>query len=348
MTVTSRRRFLEGGAGAVAALPFLSARAAAADYFAGKLIHFYVGIPPGGAYDLVPRVLSAHLGKYIPGHPKVVVENMPGAGSLTMMNYLYNQATRDGTSIGFPMNTVLLEPSLKLVSGASGNARFDLAKVAWLGTPGQDPAIAWVGAKTSIKSLADLRTQPATFGSTGAGADSTILANLSNRLLGTKIKVVSGYKGVAEYLLAFESGEIEGAVTTYAAVMAARPTWIRDGRIRVLAQFGATRSTDLPDIPTAYELATTDQAREMLKFYGAKFSAAYPIVLPPEVPQDQIKVLRDAFAATMRDPDYRAQIASVRISGEPVAPAQVERLVDDLDHASPQLIKSLRDIIEGK
>ncbi len=348
MFSATRRTLLTLG-GSAMALSLTGVRPALANsFFEGKTLHFYVGIPPGGAYDLAPRILAAHLGKHIPGNPKIVVENMPGAGSLTMMNYLYNRAARDGTAIGFPMNTMLLEPALKLVSGTSGNAQFDLSRMAWLGTPGQDPAVAWVGGASPVKSFEDLRTKGATFGSTGAGADSTVLANLSNRLLGTKIKVVAGYKGVADYLLAFEGGEIDGAVTTYAALMAARPDWIKSGRIRVLAQFGTDRSKEMPDVPTGIELASDKEAKEMLALYGVKFTAAYPVVLPPSVPDEQVRILREAFAATMNDPEFQAQLSPMRISGGMVTPAMVERFVKELDGAPKNVIDQLRQVLEGK
>ncbi|MDB5531914.1 MAG: uncharacterized protein JWO28_229 [Hyphomicrobiales bacterium] len=346
MTRFTRRDWLFLAAGNLVSLP-MAHQAIAADYFSGKTLHFYVGIPPGGAYDLAPRILAAHLGKYIPGNPRIIVENMPGAGSLTMMNYLYNRAAKDGTAIGFPMNTVLLEPSLKLVSGASGNAQFDLSRMIWVGTPGQDPAIAWVGANSPIKTFADLRTQSPAFASTGAGADSTILANLCNKLLGTKIKVVSGYKGVADYIVAFERGEIEGGVTTYAALMTARPDWFRDGKIRVLAQFGTDRISDLPDVPTAVELATDHDVKEMLRLYGIKFTAAYPIVLPPDVPTEQAKILQSAFAQTAKDPEYQRQIAMMRVSGGMVSPETVTKLLKVIDDAPDALVQQLRAAIAG-
>lgn len=346
MTEFSRRSALALAASA----PFFgyAVPASASSYFEGKLLRFYVGIPPGGAYDLAPRILAAHIGKYIPGNPKVVVENMPGAGSLTMMNFLYNRAARDGTAIGFPMNTMLLEPTLKLVSGASGNAQFDLSRVAWLGTPGQDPAVAWIDGNSKIKSFADLRSMSATYGSTGQGADSTLLATLCNRLLGTNIKVVSGYKGVADYLTAFERGEIDGAVTTYAALIVARPDWIKSGRIRLLAQFGTERSRDLPDIPTAVELAENKEAKAMFGLYGIKFAAAYPVVLPPEVPLEQVKVLRDAFAATMKDPEYQAQISKLSLSGGMVSPDTIEKLVKEAGGAPEDVISQLRQVLQAR
>ncbi len=346
-TSLSRRAWLATSALAVAGLA-LPRAAGAATSFEGKTLHFYVGIPPGGAYDLAPRILAAHMGKYIPGAPRIVVENMPGAGSLTMMNYLYNRAARDGTAIGFPMNTMLLEPSLKLVSGASGNAQFDLSRMAWLGTPGQDPAVAWVGGNSPLKTFEDLRTRGASFGSTGSGADSTILANLCNKLLGTKIKIIAGYKGAAEYFMAFENGEIDGAVTTYAALMAAHADWIKSGRIKILAQFGTDRSTDMPDVRTGIELTTDKQAQDMLRLYGVKFTAAYPVVLPPDVPADQVQVLRDAFAATMKDPDYQAQLSAMRVTGGMVTPAMVERFIKDLDGAPKETVEQLKQVLEGK
>jgi tripartite-type tricarboxylate transporter receptor subunit TctC len=220
--------------------------------------------------------------------------------------------------------------------------------MAWLGTPGQDPAVAWVGGNSPLKTFDDLRTRGASFGSTGAGADSTILANLCNKLLGTKIKVVAGYKGAAEYFLAFENGEIDGAVTTYAALMAAHADWIASGRIRILAQFGTDRSAELPDVPTGIELTQDKQAQDMLRLYGVKFTAAYPVVLPPDVPADQVQVLRDAFAATMRDPEYQAQLSAMRITGRMVTPAMVERFIKELDGAPKETVDQLKQVLEGK
>lgn len=349
MPSISRRSWI-AQASALAASATLPIRAAkAADFYDGKLLHFLVGIPPGGSYDLMPRFLAAHIAKYIPGNPKIVVENMPGAGSLLMMNYLYYKAPRDGTVIGFPMNTMLLEPSLGLVAGGSGGGtHFDLSRMAWVGTPGQDPSVAWIAGDSPVRTFKDLRTRGATFGTSNAGADGTVLANLCNKLLDTKIKIVSGYAGTAEYVGAFEKGEVDGAITLYAALMAARPDWIKSGRIRLLAQFGTERSPELPDVPTGVELATNDDAKEMLRFYGTKFSAAYPVVLPPDVPADEIKILRQAFAKTMQDPEFKAKIESLHISGGAVPPETVEAFVKAIDNAPPPLVQKLRAVLQAQ
>jgi tripartite-type tricarboxylate transporter receptor subunit TctC len=348
MLSISRRSWI-ARASALAASAALPMRpATAADFYDGKILHFLVGIPPGGSYDLMPRFLASHIAKYIPGNPKIVVENMPGAGSLTMMNYLYYKAPHDGTVIGFPMNTMLLEPSLGLVGGGAGGPHFDLSRMAWVGTPGQDPSVAWIAGDSPVRTFEDLRTRGATFGTSNAGADGTVLANLCNKLLGTKIKIVSGYAGTAEYVGAFEKGEVDGAVTLYAALMASHSDWIKSGRIRLLAQFGTERSPELPDIPTGVELATNDDARAMLRFYGTKFSAAYPVVLPPDVPADQIRIIRQAFAKTMQDPDFKAKIESLHVSGGAVSPETVEAFVRSIDNAPPALVEKLRAVLQAK
>ena len=342
----TRRQFGMAAAAAATGLSPASALAQATSPFERKTIHFYVGIPPGGAYDLVPRIFASHMGKHIPGNPTIVVENMPGAASLTMMNYLYNRAAKDGTAVGFPMNTVLLEPTLKLVSRSGGVVNFDLARMGWLGTPGQDPAVVWVKGDSSIKTFADLRQYgEIRFGATAPGADSYLLPVLCNRLLGTKIKVISGYQGAAEYLMAFERGEIEGGATTYAALSVARPDWIKQGRIRVLAQFGATRSPDLPDVPTAIELASDDDSRAMLSLFAVKFTAAYPVALPPDVPADRRDMLRAAFVATTKDPAFLADLAKLNIPPGAVSAQEVEDLLRGATQVSPALVDRLRGVL---
>lgn len=349
MVLWSRRKALRAAAGGAALMMIDGARAETSGNLDHKTIHFYVGIPPGGAYDLVPRLFAAHMGRHLPGEPNIVVENMPGAASLTMMNFLYNRAARDGTAVGFPMNTVLLEPTLKLISRSGGAVNFDLDRVAWIGTPGQDPAVVWIRGNSPVQKFADLASAgQLKFGATAPGADSYIIPVLCNRLLGTDIKVISGYQGVAEYLVAFERGEIEGGATTYAALSVARPDWIKQGRIRILAQFGATRSAELPDVPTAVELAKDADTRAMLRLYAVKFTAAYPIVLPPDVPAERRDMLRHAFTATMNDPQFLADLTKLRLPPGAVTAEQVEHLLKDASEVRPELVDRLRQLLTAQ
>ena len=339
----SRRGLLSGAASAAAVLSFPAAkgRAAGGDW-GHKAINFYVGIPPGGSYDLFPRILAAHMPKYLPGSPRIVVENMPGAASLTMMNYLYNQAARDGTAVGFPMNTVLLEPKLKLMSRSGGAVNFDLSRVSWLGTPGADPAVVWVAASSPCKTFKQLKTAGLRFAATAPSADSYLDESLCNRLLGTNIKVISGYQGLADYIVAFERGEVDGAVTDYAGLSVSRPDWIKNGKIRILAQFGEERSSEMPDVPTAIELADDDNTRSMLRLFSVKYSAAYPIVLPPDVPAERYEMLRTAFINTSKDPEYLAQLSKLHLASGTNSPEAVEQLVKVVNQASPAVVNGLR------
>jgi tripartite-type tricarboxylate transporter receptor subunit TctC len=308
----------------------------------GKTVTFYVGIPPGGSYDMFPRILAEFMAKRIPGNPRIIVENMPGAGSLTMMNYLYNLAPRDGTAIGFPMNTVLLEPTLKLMSGSGGSVKFDLSKVSWLGTPGSDPAVLWVSSSSPIKTFAELRGKPLNLGATAPSADSFLVESLCNKLLGTQIKIISGYAGLADYAIAFERGEIDGAATDFAGLSIARPDWLETGKIRVLAQFGMNRSAALPDVPTAVELAENDDARAMLGLFSIKYTAAYPVVLPPGIGLDAYQVLKAAFIETSKDPGYQEQLSKLRLASGLVSSDEVTSMVAQAAAASSKVIDGLR------
>ena len=314
-------------------------------FFRGKQLRFLVGIPPGGAYDLIARTVADHISRYIPGQPTVVVENMPGASSLVMMNYLYNVAPRDGTVVGFPMNSVILEPSLNLISRSGGVATFDLSAMTWLGSVGQDPTVLWVGENSSIRTFDDLHQISVSLAATTTAADSYSIETLCNRLLDTKIQLVSGYEGVAQYLVAFERGEVDGAATTYAALAAARPDWIVNKRIRFLAQFGSERSSALPDLPTGVELAPNDDSRAILQLFGLMFTATYPVVLGPNIPSARAQQLGSAFDQTMRDPDFASQIKRLYLAPGGVSADKITKIVQSVEAARPEIVLGLKSAL---
>src|SRR5450432_3774256 len=201
----SRRAFV-GVACAVAAAGDLRASSACAadDMFRGKSLRLLVGTTPGAGYDLVARILAPALSRFIPGSPSVVVENMPGAGSLAMMNYLYNRAPRDGTVLGLPLNGVLLEPTVKLMSRAGGAANFDIQKMSWIGSTTEDAQALWFRTDSKIKSISDLKSIKSTAAASAPGADNFTVAVLTNNLLGTKMDIVRGYQGTNPIFLAVE------------------------------------------------------------------------------------------------------------------------------------------------
>jgi tripartite-type tricarboxylate transporter receptor subunit TctC len=340
------RRSVIGGAIA-ATFAASGSNAAPAEFYRGNKIRLLIGTTPGAGYDLIGRLVAAHLGKHLPGNPSIIVENMPGAGSLTMVNHLYNRAARDGTAIGLPLNGILLEPTLKLMSRTGGTIGFDITKMSWIGSTSEEPQVLWFKSDSKIKTIDDLRTVISMVGASSPGADNFTVAMLTNKLLGAKMNVVRGYRGTQPVFLAAERGEVEGSATAYAAIVVTKGDWLRDKKIRLLVQYGTERLSELPDVPTAIELTDDAEHKAMLTFFATKFKAAYPFVLPPEVPADRVEAIRAAFQATVTDPDFVAAIRKAGLQLKPVSGAEIERLIQSTYKTSPQVLDRLRSMIEG-
>src|SRR4029077_1206300 len=285
-------------------LPTAAYAETAADFYRGRTIELAIAGAPAGGYDVAARTLANHFGGHIPGSPTVIVKNMPGAAGLVVTNYLYNVAKRDGTVIGMPTTNVPLEPRLKLLSPDGSNVKFDLANFSWIGTPLQEPQVTWVWHTAPAASVEDLKTNTILMGATTASADNAILPMLVDELIGTKMKVLTGYQGQNEINLAAERGEVQGNNTGLSNLTVNKADWLRDGKVRILLQFGNARLPQLPNVPTAIELASSDADRTLLRFYGLKFTRARPLLIPPQVPTERTAALQAAFAATMQDAEY--------------------------------------------
>lgn len=342
MTV-SRRAFM-GSSGAIAAAAILRTTSVKSEEapFKGRSIRLLVGTTPGAGYDLIARLLAPALARLIPGNPTVVVENMPGAGSLVMMNYLYNRAPRDGTVMGLPLNGVLLEPTIKLMSRAGGAANFDILKMPWIGSTTEDAQALWFRTDSKILSIADLRSAKSIVAASAPGADNFTVAVLTNNLLGTKMEIVRGYQGTNPIFLAIERGEAQGSATAFSAVLVTRPQWLKDKTIKVLLQYGQERLPDLPDVPTAIEVADDKDVKDMLRIFAVKFKATYPFVLPPETPADSVAIIRNAFDAAMKDAQF---LDATKKGGLPIRPlrgVEIERLIGETLQAPERLLERLR------
>jgi tripartite-type tricarboxylate transporter receptor subunit TctC len=327
------------------ALALLASRPAAADpvvdFYRGKTVTFMIGAATGAAYDLVGRAVAAHMRRHIPGEPTIVVQNMPGAASLVMVNHLYNRAPKDGTVFGLPLNGVLLEPRLKLYSGNGANVLFDLKRMGWIGSPSQQPQVVWVWHQTPFKSFADLQAAKAVFGSTSPSADNHILPTLLNRLMDTKIEIVTGYQAVNAIFLAVERGELQGNSTPLSSITVGKPAELKDGKIRVLAQFGAQRVPELQTVPTGIELAKSELTRRVLDLYALKFAAAFSFMLPPEVPPERVAALRKAFDDTMKDPEFLAMASRSGLDVSPTSGKDIEKIIDAIESADESIVEQL-------
>ncbi len=328
-----------------ALLPSISAQAQdEAVFFKGKTVRILVGGAAGAAYDFVGRALAAHMGRHIPGEPSVIVENMPGAASIVMMNTLYNRAARDGTAMGMPLNGIVLEPRLKSLSRDGSNVHFDLSKMRFVGTPAQQPQVLWVWHQTPYASIEDLRSQSSNFGSTAPGGDNYILPTLSNALLGTQMKIIAGYKGVNDIFLATEQGEVHGATVNFSSLLG-KPDWMAAGKARILIQFGTERLASLKDVPTAIELAKDEASRQMLRVYATKFKTTYPILLPPDVPAARVRTMQAAFDATMLDKAFIADAEKIGIDVSPLGGPEIEKVMAEIEAAPQDVIDRLRLLV---
>jgi tripartite-type tricarboxylate transporter receptor subunit TctC len=316
------------------------------DFYKGKPVRMIIGAAVGGGYDLPGRVMQAHMGRHIPGNPTIVVENMPGAASLIMTNFLYNRAPRDGTVMGMPNNSVPLEPRLRILSRDGGDVRFDVSKFLWIGSPVQEPQILWT-LSANARNFDDLKNRRVIIGSMAVGADNYTLPFLANRILGTRMEIVPGYKGTSDTFMAAEQGEIHGGGTSLLNLMVSRGEWLRSGKAGFVLNFGLNRLPQLPDVPTAAELATTQADRELFRFIAMKFAMSRPLAFPPDVPQDRVDAMRRAFDETMKDPAFLADAKKIGLDVDPVSGVEIQKLVEEIQATPEAVVDRLRALLKA-
>jgi tripartite-type tricarboxylate transporter receptor subunit TctC len=330
---------------AAVALP--AGPAAAQPFFAGKQIALLIGTTPGGGYDAYGRALARHLGRHVPGNPTIVVRNMPGAGGIALANHLYNRAPRDGTEIATTQNGLPFEKLFFMSSPGGANALFDSTKFSWLGSMTQTVFVTVTWHTTPIKTLQDAMANEVILGASTTSADSYVLAMLSNNLLGTKFKVVTGYAGANEVDLAVENGEVHGeAGKDWTTLTSTRPQWIRDKKINILVQMGMKPHAGIAGVPMAIDLARTPEDRRIMEIVFAKFGMSRPFMAPPELPPERLDVLRRAFDATLADPAFLAEAQKLGMEINPVRGEDVEALVKRIMATPPALAERAREALK--
>lgn len=316
-----------------------------ADFYRGKSIEFLIGAAAAGGYDVVGRLIANHMPRHIPGNPAMVVRNMPGATGLIMTNHLYNVARRDGTVMGMPTGNVPSEPRLRLISPDGSNIKFDVTRMSWIGTPLQEPQVTWLWHTAPARTIEDLKTRTILMGATTPSADNAILPLLANALVGTRMQVVTGYQGQNEINIAAERGEVQGNNTGFSNLAVNKADWLRDGKVRILIQYGTERLPALRDVPTIMELASTDEDRALLRFYALKFNMARPVVLPADVPPDRVAALRSAFEATMKDPAYLDEARRIRLDVNWLGSRDITAQVRQIQETPQAIVDRLRELL---
>jgi tripartite-type tricarboxylate transporter receptor subunit TctC len=330
----------------VAVAAGLSASAASAqspaEFYKGKNVDLYIGYSVGGGYDVYARILSRHLGKHIPGNPTVVPKNMEGAGSLRLANWLYNVAPKDGTAFGIIGRGTGFDPLL----GKKG-AQFDATKFNWVGSANNEVSVCVAWHTTGITKIDQLYGKELTVGGTGASADTDQFPRVTNGVLGTKFKVITGYPGGNDIGLAMERGEVSGRCGwSWSSVKSTHPTWIEQKKVNILVQLALSKHPELPDIPLIVDLAKNDEQRQILKIIFARQVMGRPFLAPPDVPPDRVAALRKAFMDTMNDKEFVAEAEKTQLEITPVSGEEIQKLVRDLYATPPQIAQKAGELLK--
>ena len=340
------------GAMALVGIYSVSANAAArdpvADFYRGKQVTIFIGSDAGGGFDAYARLVARHIGEHIPGNPIVVPSNEPGAGSLKMTNELVQNGPFDGTAIGAPQSSAAVEGLLHIGSPGGKAAHFDATKLHWLGSASQDVFVLFNWHTSKVTNLADLKNEEMLLGSAGPNTDGSLVATALNKTLGLKIKLITGYQSTPGELLAMEQGETGGDVMAYASIQTMHPDWIKDGKIRLLAQMANKQEPGLEHVPFVLDLVKTDEDRAILELIFAKYEMGRPFFVPPGVPEDRVAALRAAFDATMKDPALLADAKKAGMEIRPVSGTDVQAMVTKLYRTPEDLAKKARGVLGTK
>jgi tripartite-type tricarboxylate transporter receptor subunit TctC len=313
---------------------------AQAQFYQGKQVTIVVGFTAGGTYDATARLFSRHLGRYLSGNPSIIVRNMPGAGSLVAANTLYNSAPKDGTTLGVIGGGTVLEQVL-----GNAQATYDPRRFGWIGGRSRESLLCLVWHTVPVSMLQDVTKRETLVGATGPGSRTLTYPRLLNELIGTRFKIVSGYPGGNEITLALERGEVEGYCGwALGSINTRAPDWLREGKIRPLVQFALVKSPDLPEVPLVTEYARNERERQAIEFFAADSVLAWPLMTPPDLPEQRLGELRAAFDAMMQDPQLRAEALAQGLDLDPVSGSEIAELVLRLYRTRADVLDFVRSI----
>jgi tripartite-type tricarboxylate transporter receptor subunit TctC len=308
-----------------------TAQDSVADFYKGKQVAIMVGFTPGGSSSLYAQALGRHMGRYLPGSPSFIVQHVPGAGGLVLANNIYNTVTRDGSAFAITGRTAAIEPLL-----GNANAKFDGRRFGWIGTANVEYTTCTLWHTARVKTLADAMTLEAIVGGSGADATEVVFPKAANKLVGTKFKIVLGYPGSTELLLAMERGETEGFCGIgWTFLKLRKADWLKEKKVNILYQMSITKHPELPDVPAIIDYAKTPQDRKVFEFLFAPQEMGRPFFAPPGVPADRLNALRVAFERTLKDPAFLADADKVGVEVQHVGGEAIQTLLERV-YASPK------------
>jgi tripartite-type tricarboxylate transporter receptor subunit TctC len=332
MFATSRVAIVAAVLGVALAISHGAAADAVGDFFKGRTITYYISTVPGGGYDLYGRLVASYIGRHIPGQPAVVPKNMPGAGGLTMTNWLYNVAPRDGTAIAGPPQALAIEQVL----GSKG-IQYDAGKFTWIGRAAPVVGVMYTWFTSPTKTFKDAQERETIMGGTGPTSPTITYLKQLNILAGTKFKPIPGFGGTTEVNLAMERGEVEGSIKSWASMKVDNPDWLREHKVNIILQFALDKPSDLSDVPLMMDIGKTEADRQALRFFSAGNAMGRATFGPPALPPDRVAALRAAFMAAMKDPELVAEADKRRIDIGPLSGEGLQKIVEDTLAVTPEV-----------
>ncbi len=308
----------------------------------GRALTIIVGTAPGGSYDLYARIASRHFGKYLPGNPNVVVQYMAGANSRAMARHIYAIAPRDGSTLGMPLNTMPLSQMLE-----PKTTEFNAAEFNWIGAVASPANVLITWHTSGVTTIEEARQKEITIGATSAGTSQDIYPALANNLVGTKFRIVMGYRASTEVNVAMERGEVQGrGANAYQAYKFQNPEWLRDKKINILFQMGQQRDPQLPGVPTLMEYAKNQRDKEIISIMATTESIGRPFAAPPGVSSDRIALLRKALSELVKDSAFLADNEKAQLEVSPVPGDVLQKRVEGLIATPPDIVEGYRAAVK--
>jgi tripartite-type tricarboxylate transporter receptor subunit TctC len=332
-------------ASALAAATPALAQQSVADFYKGKQMKFIIRSAPGGGFDTYSRLIGAHIVNHIPGKPSMLPQNMPGAGGITAANYMAEIAPKDGTHLTMISQALAMDQAL----GFTPTFKANLRTFGWVGNIGDSNVLTYTWHTSPVKTMEDAKKHETTIGATGAGDSSSWLPAVYNTVLGTKFKIINGYKSGSEVKLAMERGEVEGfGANPWSALLSASPQLVRDKQISILVQVGVRKEKDLPNVPLLSELTNDPKSKAALEYICGAFAVGRPIGTTPGVPPERIAALRKAFDETLTDPAFIADAAKMGAEINPMDGVTLQKLIEGVMDAPQDVKDNVKTILPDR
>lgn len=311
------------------------------DFYRDNTLRIMVGYTPGGAYDVYARLLARHIGKHIPGHPNVIVENMPGAASLILANHLANIAPRDGTVFGAVGRGMLVEPLL-----GTAEIQYDVQNLTWIGSMGDQVSVCVVWHNVDVDDWREVveGSKNVIFGGNGVAADNEVFPRMMANLLDANITIISGYPGGAEVALAMETGEIDGHCGTWSAIRQ-NADWLDGDLIKILVQLGGEPLPELDGAPLVTSFAASPEELQVMNLVLSRLEIAWPYVAPPGIPPERADALRQAFMDAADDPELLAEAAAMGLDIAPMSGSALTEKIVEIYDTPTAIVDATRGVI---